>query len=192
MKLILHGTLREFGKEHNFKARTVAEAVEGLSRQIPNWPREMVIDIVGYDTIAKLTEETDEKEIHLVPRMYGGGGKFGGIIMGVALVGLAIALPAAGGLYFAGTAIGLSTSAIFMMGASLMLTGVMQLFNKAPSVSKSNDPAASKYLGVTENTTQIGTPITLAWGRVKLGGHWLSMQSNADQLVFGTFPANPT
>lgn len=191
MKLILHGVLAErFGREHSIQTDVPADAIEGLSRQMPDWPRELLIDVVGYPSEQLLRSRTDAQEIHLVPRMYGGGGKWTQILLGAAMIGLAIALPAAGGLYFAGTSIGMSTTMIAGIGISMVLAGVSQFFMKAPTIDKSNDPEASKYLGVNRNTTQIGTLITLAYGRVKLTGHWLSLQSNSDHLVTASFPAS--
>lgn len=191
MKVILYGTLRErFGREHVIHTDVPADAIEGLSRQLPDWPRELVIDVLGHATERLLRSQTDVGEIHLVPRMFGGGGKWGQILIGAALIAVAIALPAAGGLYIAGTAIGMSTTSIAMMGVSMVLMGVSQFFMKAPTVDKSNDPKASKYLGINKNTTQIGSPMALAWGRVKLTGQWLSLQSDSDHLVTTSFPAS--
>lgn len=193
MKIILHGVLAEkYGREHVIHTDVPAEAIEGLTRQLPDWPRELVIDVPGYATERLLRSQTDVAELHLVPRMFGGGGKFFKILIGAALIAAAIALPAAGGLYLAGTTIGMSTTAIMSMGIGMVLAGVSQFFMKAPTVNKSNDPPASKYLGINKNTTQIGTPIPLAWGRVKLTGHWLSLQSDSDHLVTTSFPASTT
>jgi predicted phage tail protein len=85
-----------------------------------------------------------------------------------------------------------ASAAVLGAGISLVLSGVMQLFMKAPTTNKSNDPEASKYLGNNKNTTAINTPITQAWGVVKLAGQWLSIQANSNNMVYGTFPATPT
>jgi predicted phage tail protein len=114
--------------------------------------------------------------------MYGGGGKFGQIILGAALIGAAF-IPGLGQI--AGVAV---SSILFSAGASMALTGISQLFMKAPTVDKSSDPPASKYLGNNKNTTVIGTLITMAWGRIKLTGHWLSVQVDSNDLVTTSFP----
>jgi predicted phage tail protein len=125
--------------------------------------------------------------------MYGGGGKWGAIILGVALIAAAFALPVlapgATGLFFAGTSIGMTTGMMFTMGAGMLLLGVSQLFMKAPTVDKSSDPPPSKYLGNSKNTSAIGTLITMAYGRIKLTGHWLSIQVDSNDLVTTSFPA---
>lgn len=184
MIIHLHGTLKErFGSQFEIQARTVSEAIEGLSRQLPEWPRDLLIDVPGFETETQLRENTDAKEIHLVPSMFGGGGKFGAIILGAALIVAAVAIPGIGAAL---------KTALIINGAITMAMGVIGLFMKAPSISKSNDPAASKYLGVDKNTAEIGTLIPSAWGEIKLYGHWVSLQSDADKLVHGVFPTTPT
>lgn len=177
----LHGILRKlYGKNFVMQSTSAADAIEGLSRQLPDWPRELRIEVPGFDTEATLRSETDAKEIHLVPSMFGGGAKFAGIILGAAMVVLGVIL-----LATPFSAFGIP---LIISGGTMMAMGVIQLFMKAPSVSKSNDPEASKYLGINKNTADIGTFVTLAWGHIKLYGHWISLQSDADKLVHGVFP----
>ena len=183
MKLVLHGVLRErYGTSVEIETDTVADAIEGFSRQADDFPQDLVIDAVGFDTLELLQQPTNQAEVHLVPAMFGGGGKFGSIIMGAALIGIS---------FIPGIGPALSAS-LMAAGIGMAVTGIVGLFMKAPSISKSNDPDASKYLGLNRNTTAIGTPITLAWGRIQVPGHWLSLQSDAQGLVHGTFPTNPT
>lgn len=178
----LHGALRKkYGDSFVMQSNSAADAIEGLSRQLPDWPKDLHLDVPGFETEELLRGETDVKEIHLVPTMFGGGGKFTSIILGAALVVAGIlALPGPWGI------------PLIIAGGTMMATGVIQLFMKAPSVSKSNDPAASKYLGLNKNTADIGTYIPLAYGRIKLYGHWVSLQSDADKLVHGIFPTTTT
>lgn len=174
----LHGALRkQYGKSFVMSSNSAADAIEGLSRQLPDWPRDLHIDVPGFGSEELLRGKTDVKEIHLVPAMFGGGAKFMGIILGAAMVVLGVILLA--------TPFGIP---LIISGGTMMAMGVIQLFMKAPSVSKSNDPEASKYLGINKNTAEIGTFIPLAWGRIKLYGHWVSLQSDADKLVHGVFP----
>lgn len=183
MKLILHGELKErYGDSVQIQAKTVADAIEGFSRQAPDFPTDMLIEAVGFNTEAKLLDETDKEEVHLIPGMFGGSG-IGKILVGIAMIGLVIL----------GPGLGLTLSgAILGTGIGLVLSGVMQLFMKAPTISKSEDPEASKYLGSGKNTVNSGAPVQLAWGRVRLYPHWLFIQVNANNLVHGTFPASPT
>lgn len=177
MKIILHGKLaRMFGRVHEIETIVPAEAIEGLSRQLPDWPRDMVVDCVGFDTEELLRSATNAQAIHLVPSMCGGGGA-AKIIVGVVLVAAAFLLPP-----------GPWSPILLSAGASLILGGVMQLFMKAPTTDKEKDVPASKYLGIGNNTTAIGTYRTLAWGRNRVAGHWLSLQADATTQIVGRFP----
>lgn len=186
MKIVLHGVLRErFGREFSMATNVPADAIEGLSRQLPDWPRDLRIDVIDFDTEAKLRSSTDVDEIHLVPSMFGGGGKWFTIVLGVALIAASFFFPPAG---IALLGVNITGGMVFMMGASMLLMGVSQLFMKAPTIDKSDDPPASKYLGNNKNTAAIGTPMPMAWGRIKLAGHWLSIQVDSNSLVVTSFP----
>lgn len=183
MKIILHGSLKRQFPEFEIGAETVADALEGWSRQcgladIPLQDRPLV-EVLHVDTLEKLTQKTDREEIHLYPAMYGGGG-VGKIIIGAILIVGAIFLAPYIGAQLAG--------AMFMAGLSMVIGGVMQLFMKAPSVDKSDDPDPSKYLGAGGNTTAIGTLIPKGYGRFLIPGQYLSLQVNANDMVYGTFP----
>ena len=167
---------------------SVADAIEGFSRQQPSWPRELRISAVGFDTEEKLRGHADE--VHLMPAMQGGGGKFGSIILGAAMIGAAFLT--GGASFVAGSLVTTSLGgALLVSGALMIAQGVVGLFLKAPSIGKNADPDASKYLGINQNTTEIGTPIIMAWGRCSLAPHWLSLQSDSTNLSYGVFPANP-
>jgi len=191
MRIVLHGTLATaFGRDHTICTDVPADAIEGLSRQLVGWPRDLVIDVIDFATEEALHSTTEVAEIHLMPRMFGGGGKWGQILIGAALIGLSF-VPGLQGV----TIPLLMTSLhgmMFAMGVSMLLAGVAQVFMKAPTTNKSNDPAASKYLGVNKNTTEAGTLIGNAWGRIRISGHWLSLQSNSDNIITASFPVNPT
>jgi predicted phage tail protein len=186
MKLILYGQLRDrYGESVEMEANNVFDALEGFTRQAPGFPRDLLVEVVGYDSEEKLRASTNAVEVHVVPAVHGGGGvaKFFNIIVGAVMVVVGIILlptnPALGTM-------------LIISGATMALSGVVMLFLKAPTLSKSNDPAASKYLGINQNTTAIGTPILLAWGRIAMGGHYLSLQSDANKMVFGVFPETTT
>ena len=91
MKVHLHGQLATLcGPTHTVDADCVEDAIRALSLQIKEWPREMLIDVPGFETVERLTAKTDIEEIHLLPSVFGGGGKFGSIILGVAMIGLSL------------------------------------------------------------------------------------------------------
>lgn len=180
MRLIFHGQLRElYGKGVEMFSDTVADALEGFFSQQPDHPRDMLVEAVGFDTEEKLFATTTQKEVHIIPAMYGGGGKFFNILIGAVLVVAGVLISGPLGI------------ALIINGGLMILQGIVSLFMKAPTASKSEDPPASKYLGVNRNTTQHGTPIIFALGTIAIGGHWLSLQSDADKLTLTNFPANP-
>lgn len=186
MRLIFHGILEELvGSEARMEAANIAEALEGFSRQHPNWPKDVRVEIVGFREEALFYSEKPE-EIHIMPALQGGGGKFGSIIMGAvtAAVGAAIFFFVPGG-----QTIGIS---LMVSGAMMMVQGVIGLFMKAPKMDKQDEVDGSKIFGVNRNTTNARTPITMAWGRVNLYPHWLSLQSDSSNLSHGSYPVNPT
>jgi len=184
LKIILHGSLRDY-PEMEIHADTVAEAIEGWSRQTNmgflRYDERPVIEVLGFDTVESLYEKTDVEEIHLVPAMYGGGGGFGKILLGAALIGA--------GLLTMGMSVPLGT-ALIGAGIGTAIGGVMQLFLRAPTLSQSNDPDPSKYLSSGENTTAIGTLISKGYGRMIIGGHYMSVQVNSSDMVMGSFPSS--
>lgn len=185
VKVIPHGNL---GEPLVLEASTVAEAIEAWSLQsplcdIPTMERP-VLEVVGYETREQMQAQITTDELHVMPAMFGGGG-FGKILLGAAMIGVTF-IPGIG------TALGIGTkllTAIQAAGIGMALGGVMQLFMKTPRTLE--DPESSKVLGSGKNTTQIGTTIGMGGGRMMVGGQYLSLQVNASDLVSGTFPATP-
>lgn len=179
MKVVLHGSLKQY-PEMEIGGNTVAEVIEGWSRQAGlDLQHPIMIDVLDFDTVDKLTAKTEVIEIHLVPRMYGGKGAFGQILIGAALIGLSF-IPGIGQAV---------QVALLSAGIGMSIGGVMQFFMKTPTIDKSNDPDPSKYISSRGNTTKIGTLIPKGYGRFKYGGQYLSVQVNAQDMVFGKFPA---
>lgn len=186
IKIVLHGILKDKFASFEIAASTAAEAIEGWSRQvgmdqIPMQQRP-VMQALGFDTDVKLHAKTDVTELHLAPAMFGGGG-VGKIILGAALI--------VGGVLLIPVSPILAT-AMISAGIGMTLGGVMELFMKAPSLSKEEDPEASKYIGSGKNSVAIGTTMGMGGGRMLIGGQFLSLQVNSSDLAYGTFPANPT
>lgn len=189
MKIILHGKFADdYGKEHTIQAASIAEAIDGLSRQLGFYTDAMldkrpVACIVGYDTIESLSECPEQ--IDIVPAVNGGKG-IGKILIGAALIGLAFTGIGAIGIVGATTIGTLS----FGLGLSLVLAGLSQMFIKSPSLSKQTDPDASKYLGISTNTTKLGTLRSYSMGRIKLTApHLLALNVDSNDLVRGEFPS---
>jgi predicted phage tail protein len=188
MRLIFHGQLRElYGEYATMVTDVVADALEGFSRQKPDWPKHFPVHVVAGNRLLDSHETLAgyEDEVHLIPALHGGGGKWGSIIIGTIEIVAGIIMLSVPGMQ----ALGIS---LIISGTIMVVQGVIQLFMKAPRMDKNQDPDASKYLAINKNTTAIGTPITMAWGRIDVAGHWLSLQSDSSNLSYGVFPTNPT
>lgn len=187
VKVILHGILKDRFESFEVAGTTPAEVIEGWSRQtgmdkIPLDERP-ILTVASHDTYEKLMAPLRKKvtELHIFPAMFGGGG-VGKILLGVAMVAVSF-IPGIGQAIAA---------ALLISGVTTALMGVVEMFMGAPSLSKEEDPEASKYIGTGRNTTAIGTPIGIGGGRMKIGGHFLSLQVNSSDMVQGMFPSLPT
>ncbi|TXG77756.1 hypothetical protein E6Q11_02245 [Candidatus Dojkabacteria bacterium] len=184
MKIIFHGKFAEdYGKEHYIEAASIVEAIRGLTEQL-RFYGDKTIDkrpaaaILGHNTIESLLECPDE--IHVVPAISGGKG-IGKILIGAALIAVAIV---------AAPMLGPQISGILIsMGVSMIISGITDLFIKAPSLSKETDPDASKYLGLSGNTVKLGTLRSYSMGRIRLtASHLLALNVDSNDLVRGEFP----
>lgn len=187
IKVIPHGILAKQFKSFEVAGTTVAEAIEGWSRQlgidqIP-FDKRPVVTVLDHEDEASLYAETTVNEIHLVPAMFGGGA-VGRIIIGGLMIAGGFLLSTVPGLQVVGTA-------LISAGIGMVIGGVMELFMKQPKVDKDEGPEASKYLGSGNNTTAIGTIMGMGGGRMKIGGHFLSLQVDSSDMVHGRFPASP-
>lgn len=181
IKIVPHGILADRYPSFEVGASSAADALEGWSRQV-GADRSMTVQVLDFDTEEKLRADTDVTELHVVPAMHGGGGVARIAIGALMIVGGILLIPVNPVI----------ASAVIGAGIGMVLGGVMSLFMKSPSVSKEKDPEASKYLGSGKNTAGIGTIIGRGGGRMLIGGHYLSIQVNSNDMVYGSFPVTPT
>lgn len=179
MQITLHGNLAEtYGKVHHIKANSIREALVALSTQLKMFDGIMLdkrppLRVVGYNDEKSL--EQNPEEIDIIIAIIGGGA-FGKIVVGALLIVAGALIP--GAQFLIGTGIG------------LVLGGVSQLFIKAPSLSGENDLEASNYLGVGNNTTELGTLRSYSMGTMKIdGAHVIAVNIDSSDLVRGEFPA---
>lgn len=184
MRLIFHGALKNLvGDFFDMASNTVGDAIEGFSLQHPKWPRDMLVSVVGYDSPDKMQEYAEE--VHIMPTLRGGGGKFINFIIGGAMIIAGVVLLSVPG----GQAVGIS---LIVSGSLMVVQGVISLFMKAPTIGKNAaNPDDSKYFGVNQNTTAVRTPMIMAWGRVNIFPHWLSLQADSSLMAHGAFPVTP-
>jgi len=178
MLITFHGKLAaDYGPTHEIKAGSIREALDALSRQLGIYSeipldKRPVVRVAGH-----LTEQSLEKnpeKIDVLPAIIGGGG-IAKIVIGSLLIVAGALIP----------------GAQFLIGAGIgmVLGGLSQLFLKAPSLSQEDDPDASQYLGLGDNTTKLGTIRAYSMGRVKVvSPHVIAVNVDSNNIVKGEFP----
>lgn len=129
-----------------------------------------------------LKKPADDETLHIVPCVFGGGGKFGRIIIGVALVALSFAVPGATSLsaLLGGAQMTLAQSIVFGIGLSMTLGGLSALFTKTPKATRLENKfdgearRENDMFGALQNTTDSGTPIPLVYGNMRIAGQLIS------------------
>ena len=136
-----------------------------------------------------MLEPWSEKDVlHIVPVIKGAGRGLGQILMGAALIGLAVfAAPLAGGGFLGSTGTGFlgaaASKALGYIGLALVLGGVSQLLSPQPS----SIPEASKlqsfsFSGIV-NVADQGLPVPICYGRVITGSVVISAGLNAQAFT---------
>lgn len=193
VKLVLHGALKKLIPEEIYMTgNNVAEIVNGFFRQRPELrphlgqPR-WAVQVMGFESKESILNPLmpDVKELHICPVMAGGKGGFFGVVLGGVLIAASFWNPviAVGALWSGGATL---SAIMFNIGLSLALGGLLQMLSPAPKLSNGDnaqDPAASQYLGASQNTTKIGTRIPLLYGKFKCYGHYLSFNVDAKDVA---------
>lgn len=158
---------------------------EGLWRVVVGPPR------LRYAVAAEhLLMNAGQQPIHLVPatppRGGGSGKAFGAIIVGVLLIGAAIAFPATIGA--AAALVGMTQGSVVLLGASMVLTGMMGLLAQPPQPDQATDQARPDdrpsflFNGVTNNSQQ-GGPVPLIFGTHLTGSVVVNAGLNAEDIA---------
>ena len=197
-----------------FEAATPAQALKALCVNFPGldkWLLDSEKDGVSYrvtigkerviDDLSPLVMPWSEKEVFsITPIIAGAGRGFGAIAAGIGLVALAIVLAPAGAGFLslgaglkASVASGVATgfisagvsSAIGLVGVSLILTGVAQAISPQPQFSKLGELEESAELesftfSNVVNTSKQGLPVQIAYGRVFVGSAVISTGLDVD------------
>jgi predicted phage tail protein len=190
-KIILHGYLKDlYDLPIEVECETVAEAIRSLQTIPELVPKNGLlhpITVQGVNSEIALYAKTPLDEIHVYPRTGGAGGKNGmmQIILGIALIAVLVFMPVLIPQFLINA--GLTQGMVFMMGASLLVGGLIQTLMAQPEDSNRDSSNSSKYLGSSANTVRIGTNIGIMYGVAKVGGHYLSYDVDAkDIAVFGS------
>lgn len=175
----LHGGLHP--EPVHIHGSTIAEIVDGLSRQIPGLRPDpihgrKVLQVKGVDTEEDLYKFLGpQEEIHIFPVLEGEKGKFTQIIVGATLIALSFVVP--GSAMLLGTQMGTWMAQAGMM---MMLGGIAQLLAPTPELDPQDD-RRSRLLTTGRNTVAIGTRIPILYGEFRCGGHYLSVNINAKE-----------
>lgn len=183
-------------------AETVIEAFNALMelrpelKQFTSFKDRPIVQVVGHETETLLRSPTDAEFIDVLPLMAGSGGKGGGfmkIIIGAVIIAAAIAFTGGSAAFTSWSAFtsawqsaGMLGSLALNLGTSLIMGGLLTLISPVPrrdAGAATADPEASKYLGAQKNTVRIGTRIPIAYGECRIGGHYLSFDSQATDVA---------
>lgn len=192
----LHGNLGKiFGSEHLLDVRDPAEAIRALSANCRGFREHIMQDsVIGYQCLVD-GEVIDEqqfrhpmsKEFSIVP-VLSGAGKIGRIIVGAALIALAITQPqlipaiSAGGTQIFGAA------TVFWVGVGLVLSGVAQMLAPTPKKQDSGEKDENRYFDGPVNTTVQGASVPVGYGRMIVGSAVISAAVSIDGTPDPVYP----
>ncbi|MBN5322948.1 tail assembly protein [Serratia marcescens] len=185
----LRGILgKKFTREFKYRARDVPHAIRALKGLIPGFEKFMLESkqkgltfaiFVGDKNISEdqLAMTKGSENIRIIPVII--GSKRGGMfqtILGAAIIAAAV--------YFSGgtaaaafSSAGVMNGGLAMIGASMMLGGVIQMLSPQPgglSVSQDADNKPSYAFGGPVNSTAQGNPVGVLYGSREIGGAIIS------------------
>ena len=201
-KIKLYGDLAEFvgHKEFDVQVDTVGKAVSFLIHNFTGIeshmsPKHYQVKVGTYDIDKdEIDYPVGREDIHFIPVISGAGRGIGKVLLGAALIGIAIAAPGAGfalgkgGFGFiatGGAAASPFMAAIGNIGVGLMLTGVSEMLFPLPEPQKFNseeDPQLSFNFSGTQNTSRAGTPVPIVYGEIITGSVVISAAVYTNQV----------
>jgi predicted phage tail protein len=200
-KIKLYGQLAKFIGRRVLEAdvATAAEAVRMLVANFPGLEQHMAeqhyrVTVGTYDlALDEIHDPAGQQEIKIVP-VVAGAGAVGRIILGVALIALAIAVPGLGavaGAKAAATIFGTGFSSLALsvgaLGASLVLGGVAQLLTPVPKIPQGsgtdNDPRKTYNFSGIQQTSRQGVPVPCVYGLTLVGSVVISAGTDTVQVT---------
>ena len=196
-KVRLYGKLAKF-VGHRVLEADVHSAAEAIRFLITNWPGlESHMSDQYYKVFADKWEVNEEEfhyptgssDIRIVPVVGGAGGSTTNILLGVAMIGIAVALPGAG--LFAGGSMGFGatvgfstvTAMIGNIGIALVLYGVAQALTPVQQTPETvQDPKNSFSFSGTQNTSRAGVPVPICYGEILTGSIVISAAVDTVQV----------
>jgi predicted phage tail protein len=199
-KIKLYGQLAKFIGRRVLEAdvATAAEAVRMLVANFPGLEQHMAeqyyrVTVGTYDLEeSEIHDPAGQQDIKIMP-VVAGAGAAGRIILGVALIALAIAVPglgAAAGAKAAATIFGTGFSSMALsvgfLGASLVLGGVAQLLTPVPKIPQGpdtdNDPRKTFNFSGIQQTSRQGVPVPCVYGLTLVGSVVISAGTDTVQV----------
>jgi predicted phage tail protein len=199
-KIKLYGQLAKFIGKRVLEAdvATAAEAVRMLVANFPGLEQHMAeqyyrVTVGTYDLgLDEIHDPAGQQDIKIMPVVVGAGAA-GRIILGVALIALAIAVPglgAAAGAKAAATIFGTGFSSMALsvgfLGASLVLGGVAQLLTPVPKIPQgpdtADDPRKTYNFSGIQQTSRQGVPVPCVYGLTLVGSVVISAGTDTVQV----------
>ena len=191
----LYGELAKFVGHRVLEAEvsTPAEAIRFL---VANWPSLKVHMADRHYKVVVDNWEVDKDELHhpsgqndikIIPVIGGAGGNTTRIILGVALIGVALANPAflanaSIGTFKAGGEIAL-TQIVGSIGVALALSGVAGLLTPVPKIGEEEqDPRRSFSFSGIQNTSKAGVAVPVIYGETMTGSVVISAAIDTVQV----------
>jgi predicted phage tail protein len=175
---------RRFGRNYEFDASSPKEIMSALSHQLKGFREYMInahADGMGFRLVDEDPEGMSYEEVMMgckrliIAPIVSGAGAIGRILLGAALIGVAIVSGGAGfaGLAFASQvtagAAGATAGAIAALagniGIALVLSGVAQLLSPSPKTPGDTEKKDSFLFDNATETSNQGLPVPLLYGR---------------------------
>jgi predicted phage tail protein len=191
-KVRLDGVMgKKFGKEWELDVSSPAEALRMIEANSPGLKRWVLDNREKYDAYKVIcvyedgreealdndtyvASRTNLKSIRFTPTVAGASGIVKVIVGAVLIVAS-----------FYVTAAGFPTlgKAMLQIGATLALSGVIEILSPRPTKLDGNADAKSFYFDGAVNTEMQGNPIPLIYGRMLVGSHPISASISVDEIA---------
>ena len=193
-KVKLYGELADFvgHKELDAVINSTAEAIRFLVTNFPKLEAHMAdrhykVLVDDYDIDKnEIHNPIGQSDISIVPVIAGAGGGLGKALLGVALIGIAFAVPGSIAFTKAGITGGALSKGLFGIGAALTLTGVSEMLFPLPGIpdfANEEDPRISFSFSGVQNTSRAGTSHPIVYGEIFTGSVVISAGIDTNQVT---------
>ena len=202
-KLKLYGDLADFigHKQFEVKVHSVAQAVSFLINNFPdaeaymaNRQYKVLVNEYEIDE-TEIQHPIGQQDISFVPVISGAGGSgFGRVLTGAALIGASFLFPGAGAFgttsvfgkaAVAGGVLTKVGTAVSLIGASMVLSGVSEMLFPVPKpkdISNPSDPRISFGFNGIQQSSRAGTTHPIVYGEIFTGSVVISAGIDTEQV----------